>query len=318
MAFPNLRESFPAGEIHRRRARRAARAGKHTGGDVLSESDVRHDSAAGGCWRICWELRRRLRRRMCRHLRMQARMASPARCASGWNCIAGTRCAPRAISVWIRWGSRSKISTRWASGAHESDGAPIDASASLPDGTRFDGVAGLRGLLAGHQEDFVRTFTEKLLAYAIGRGIEYTDLPAIRKIARDAAPQDYRWSSHYSRDRQKRAVQHEFGWRRSCDQRLRRRGKEVPNMIVSKKAISRRAILRGVGRGTGAAAARQHGAGVFRACAATPAARQPLRCHVRAERHDHAELVAIERRRRVRADADVERARAVSRQISRC
>ncbi len=77
----------------------------------------------------------------------------------------------------------------------QSDGVPIDASASLPDGTRFDGVAGLRGLMAGHQEDFVRTFTEKLLAYAIGRGIEYTDLPAIRRIARDSASQDYRWSS---------------------------------------------------------------------------------------------------------------------------
>ena len=51
-----------------------------------------------------------------------------------------------------------------------SDGAPIDASASLPDGSRFEGVAGLRTLLMSHREDFVRTFTEKLLAYAIGRG----------------------------------------------------------------------------------------------------------------------------------------------------
>jgi hypothetical protein len=77
----------------------------------------------------------------------------------------------------------------------ESDGAPIDASASLPDGTRFEGVGGLRTLLGSHKEDFVRTFTEKLMTYAIGRGIEYSDLPAIRKIARDAAAQDYRWSS---------------------------------------------------------------------------------------------------------------------------
>jgi mono/diheme cytochrome c family protein len=77
----------------------------------------------------------------------------------------------------------------------ESDGAPIDASASLPDGTRFDGIAGLRRLIASHPEDFVRTFTEKLLEYAIGRGIEPTDYPAIRKIARDAAEQDYRWSA---------------------------------------------------------------------------------------------------------------------------
>ena len=50
-------------------------------------------------------------------------------------------------------------------------------------------------MLASHKEDFVRTFTEKLLTYAIGRGVEHSDFPAIRKIARDAAPQDYRWSS---------------------------------------------------------------------------------------------------------------------------
>jgi mono/diheme cytochrome c family protein len=77
----------------------------------------------------------------------------------------------------------------------ESDGAPIDATASLPDGTRFEGVTGLRKLLADHEEDFVRTFTEKLLAYAVGRGIELSDMPAIRQIARDAARQDNRWSA---------------------------------------------------------------------------------------------------------------------------
>jgi hypothetical protein len=77
----------------------------------------------------------------------------------------------------------------------ESDGAPIDAAAALPDGTRFDGIKGLRQLMVTHKEDFIRTFTEKLLAYAMGRGIELSDMPAIRKIARDAAPQDDRWSA---------------------------------------------------------------------------------------------------------------------------
>jgi mono/diheme cytochrome c family protein len=77
----------------------------------------------------------------------------------------------------------------------ESDGAPIDATGSLPDGTQFEGIAGLRKLIASHQEDFVRTFSEKLLAYAIGRGIELSDMPAIRKIARDAAQEDNRWSA---------------------------------------------------------------------------------------------------------------------------
>jgi Protein of unknown function (DUF1588)/Protein of unknown function (DUF1592)/Protein of unknown function (DUF1585) len=77
----------------------------------------------------------------------------------------------------------------------ESDGAPIDPAASLPDGTRFSGVAGLRTLLTSQKEGFARTLAGKLLACAAGRGIEYTDLPAIRKIARDAARSDYRWSS---------------------------------------------------------------------------------------------------------------------------
>src|SRR5207253_4369915 len=76
-----------------------------------------------------------------------------------------------------------------------SDGAPIDASAVLPDGSRFQGVAGLRTLLLSHRVDFVRTFTEKLLGYAVGRGIEYYDLPAVRRIAREAAADDSRWSS---------------------------------------------------------------------------------------------------------------------------
>jgi hypothetical protein len=76
-----------------------------------------------------------------------------------------------------------------------SDGAPVDASASLPDGSRFDGVSGLRTLLVSHPDDFVRTFTERLLSYAIGRGTEAGDLPSVRKIVRESASQDYRWSA---------------------------------------------------------------------------------------------------------------------------
>ena len=75
------------------------------------------------------------------------------------------------------------------------DGERVDASATLPDGTTFEGLSGLRHLLVSHKDDYVRTLTEKLLAFGIGRGVEYYDLPAIRKIARAAAPNDYRWSS---------------------------------------------------------------------------------------------------------------------------
>jgi hypothetical protein len=75
------------------------------------------------------------------------------------------------------------------------DAVPVDASAALPDGTKFDGVTGLRQLMASHQEDFARTFAQKLLGYALGRSVESTDLPAIRQITRDAASGGYRWSS---------------------------------------------------------------------------------------------------------------------------
>jgi mono/diheme cytochrome c family protein len=76
-----------------------------------------------------------------------------------------------------------------------SDGAPIDPSASFPDGTRFDGLAGLRTLLASHKQDFVRTLSGKLLAYALGRGLDYRDVPAVRAVTRDAARSDYSWSA---------------------------------------------------------------------------------------------------------------------------
>jgi hypothetical protein len=75
------------------------------------------------------------------------------------------------------------------------DGVAIDASAGLPDGTKFAGVAGLRNLLLGRREQFVNTFTEKLLTYALGRELDYSDIPAVRKITREADFNDYRWSS---------------------------------------------------------------------------------------------------------------------------
>ena len=74
-------------------------------------------------------------------------------------------------------------------------GSPIDASGRLPDGTTFDGPVGLRTLLLARRDQFVGTVTEKLLAYALGRGPEYFDQPAIRAIIRDPVSNDYRWSS---------------------------------------------------------------------------------------------------------------------------
>jgi Protein of unknown function (DUF1585)/Protein of unknown function (DUF1588) len=72
-------------------------------------------------------------------------------------------------------------------------GLVIDASGKLPDGTKFSGPAGLKKvLLTGHRDEFVTTVTEKLLIYALGRGLEAYDNPAVRVIVREAAQDDYR------------------------------------------------------------------------------------------------------------------------------
>ncbi len=75
-------------------------------------------------------------------------------------------------------------------------GLPVDASAVLADGTTsFDGPAGLRRVLLDRSAQFVETVTEKLLTYALGRGIEHYDRPVIRAITRAAREDDHRWSS---------------------------------------------------------------------------------------------------------------------------
>jgi hypothetical protein len=72
---------------------------------------------------------------------------------------------------------------------------PIDVSGVLPDGTKYDGAAGLRRVLVERADQFVRTLTEKLLTYALGRGVEAADAAAVRSILRSAARDDYRLTS---------------------------------------------------------------------------------------------------------------------------
>ncbi|HEV2200663.1 MAG TPA: DUF1592 domain-containing protein [Bryobacteraceae bacterium] len=74
-------------------------------------------------------------------------------------------------------------------------GKPVDASGSTPSGAKLDGLAGLRALLLADPQQFPRTLTDKLMAYALGRRTDYYDRPAVRAIVRDAAAHDYRWSS---------------------------------------------------------------------------------------------------------------------------
>jgi mono/diheme cytochrome c family protein len=74
-------------------------------------------------------------------------------------------------------------------------GNPVDTSGTTVSGQRIDGLPGLRAFLLSPPGQFPRTVTEKLMTYALGRMLEHYDRPAVRKIVRDAAAEEYRWSS---------------------------------------------------------------------------------------------------------------------------
>src|SRR5262249_40207510 len=78
----------------------------------------------------------------------------------------------------------------------ELDGkTPIDATGQLVDGSKLQGVADLRNALLSRREMFITTVTQKLMTYALGRTVQYYDLPAIRKIVRQAGQNDFKFSS---------------------------------------------------------------------------------------------------------------------------
>ena len=117
--------------------------------------------------------------------RLEAHRANPA-CASCHQMMDPLGFALESFDAIGRWRTTDDAS-----------GAAIDPSGTLPNGTAFDGVAELRLALLDEpwRSEFVATFTEKLLTYALGRGVESFDRPAIRQIVRDAAADDYRWSA---------------------------------------------------------------------------------------------------------------------------
>jgi hypothetical protein len=81
---------------------------------------------------------------------------------------------------------------RWRT---EDEGKPINAAGKLPSGIGFEGPAELQRALLSNPEVVVNAFTQKLLTYALGRPVEYFDMPTVRGIVAEAADNDYRFSS---------------------------------------------------------------------------------------------------------------------------
>jgi mono/diheme cytochrome c family protein len=113
--------------------------------------------------------------------RMEQHRANPA-CNSCHRVIDPLGLALENFDVTGRWRIRD-------------NGALVDAVGELYDGTSMNGPAGLRAALLKHQDMFILSFAERLMTYALGRRVEYYDMPAIRRIIRDAAKNDYRISS---------------------------------------------------------------------------------------------------------------------------
>ena len=119
--------------------------------------------------------------------RKSRRARSRARCASRWPSIAPTRPARTATRRWIPSVSRMENFDAIGAWRAKDSGNPIDASGELADGTKINGVVSLRKALVSRPELFAGTLTEKLLTYALGRGLDYRDMPTVRAILRDAS-----------------------------------------------------------------------------------------------------------------------------------
>jgi hypothetical protein len=80
-------------------------------------------------------------------------------------------------------------------GIRDEVGPVIDPSGTAPDGSDFDGAAGLRQILASRDDEFVGVVIERLLTYAVGRKLEASDMPAVRRIQKDSEAEESRWSA---------------------------------------------------------------------------------------------------------------------------
>ena len=122
-------------------------------------------------------------------------MGVPCRFASRWKCTgqnpACSVCHVRMDPLGFSLENFDAIG-RWRTHA---EGRPVDASSMFADGTPLNGVQGLKEFVLNRRENYVHAFAGKLLTYALGRHVDYRDQPAIRKIVREAAARDYRWSA---------------------------------------------------------------------------------------------------------------------------
>jgi hypothetical protein len=127
--------------------------------------------------------------------RMEMHRSNPA-CTSCHRMIDPIGLALENFDVTGRWRTWDKTYAISSEGVRiHTGGIPVDATTTLYDGTPLNGPASLREGVLKYSDAFISTLTEKLLAFAIGRRVEYFDMPLVRSIAREAAKSDNRFSA---------------------------------------------------------------------------------------------------------------------------
>ena len=203
-----LRQPLPPRAGDRRSARGPARPGQHPDGHLARRPHLAGACAASGFSTTCSARRRRRRRRTCRALKENERRgdaADDARADGGAPREPGVRQLPQADGSARLRARELRRGRRVADAA--TTASPIDASGAARrrhDGRRRRSRCGRR--CCSRPETFVGTMTEKLLTYALGRGLEHYDMPAVRAIVRGAAAQRLPLLVARARHRQERAV----------------------------------------------------------------------------------------------------------------
>ena len=280
-------------------------ARQHPGGDLACRAHV-----AGGARQV--DPREHPRRCRCRRRRPTCRAlkenkdrreaADDARADGGASRQSGLRELPQ--DAWTRSASRSRTSTPSGAWRTRDAGAPIDASGELADGTKVERRGDAAQGVVSRPEMFVGTLTEKLLIYALGRGLDYRDMPAVRgNHARGAAQNNYRFSSLDVGHRAQHAVPDAHDQPGSVQQQR--------PMINLQDIVPR-------GRSCGAWARPSRCRSSMRWC--RPSLRSgkgggnsvdAFRRRLHSERRHHAAVDSEDHRRRVRVHADPEAAGAV-------
>ena len=170
--------------------------------------------------------------------------------ADAWSCIARNPTCATCHKIFEPIGLALENFDAVGAWRTQDEGNPIDATGVLVDGTKVDGVGEpARRRWCSYPDQFVRVVTEKLLTYALGRGVEYQDMPLVRSIVRDAAAEQLPVLVARAGHRQERRVPDEHEGRATAPTAARGSliAREDIIMFITKKHISRRTVLRGAG-----------------------------------------------------------------------